>query len=131
MDHDKIIKDAQYRKGLSIAFFNATNAAVELVKVLPPDPTESALQKVVKIRDFFLDEHRQYYATVIANIGTNYTAEDSIKKLKASKNLEELNIVWRSFSADERHDEEIIRVAKEEKSKYVTKPPTKSKNEKA
>ena len=32
-EQEKIMKDAQYRKGLSIAFFNATNAAVEMVKL--------------------------------------------------------------------------------------------------
>lgn len=32
-EQDKNIKDAQFRKGLSIAFFNATNAAIEMVKM--------------------------------------------------------------------------------------------------
>ena len=31
VEREKIIKDAQYRKGLSIAFFNATNSAISLV----------------------------------------------------------------------------------------------------
>ena len=34
MEQDKLIKDAQYRKGLSIAFFNATNNATEIAKLL-------------------------------------------------------------------------------------------------
>jgi len=33
MTEDKVLKNAQYRKGLGIAWFNATNSAIEMVKV--------------------------------------------------------------------------------------------------
>ena len=71
-----------------------------------------------KIRDFFLAEHKNYYATVIANIGQNYKTEDSIEKLKSAKTLEDLQNVWRSFSADERKDQEIIKQAQSLKKQY-------------
>lgn len=109
--NEQLLKDAQFRKGLSIAFFNATNAAVELCKVLPPDPAESVLQKVVRIRDFFLEEHKTYYATVIAKVGVNYDAAESIKKLKAAKTLQELKTAWLLLSEDERRDDTIAKVA--------------------
>jgi hypothetical protein len=123
MDKDKVIKDAQYRKGLSIAFFNATNSAIALVVTNPEKSKSKTLARVIEYRDFFLEEHKNYYATVIANIGGNYKAENSIAKLKASKNYEDLNTAWRMLSADERKDEAIKKVALELKTKF--------KNEKA
>lgn len=115
---EKLIKDAQYRKGLSIAFFNATNSAVSLVALLGLSDEKEITKKVVEIRDFFLEQHKTYYATVIANVGSNYKAEDSIKKLKATKTIEELNTIWRGLSADERRDGEIKKVAQELKKTY-------------
>lgn len=115
---EKILRDAQYRKGLSIAFFNATNSAISLVAPREIADREEVLKEVIRIRDFFLEEHKNYYATVIANIGANYKSEESIAKLKASKTLEDLQTVWRLFSEDERRDGEIIKVAKDLRSKY-------------
>ena len=121
--NEKILKDAQYRKGLSIAFFNATNSAISLVAPLIDNGTniDLMLVKVFEIRDKMLEEHKTYYATVIANVGVNYRAEDSIAKLKATKTLEDLNTTWRLLSADERRNGEIIKVAQLEKKKYNEK----------
>lgn len=121
MEHEKLIKDAQYRKGLSIAFFNATNAAIELVKGNPKLTTfekSDVLETVKEIRDFFLKEHQNYYATVIAKIGSNYKADETIKKLRATKNIAELRTAWQLLSEDERQDEEIKKVALELKTAY-------------
>lgn len=120
--NDKILKDAQYRKGLSIAFFNATNATIELAKVMFPDMQGvDAKSFIQEWRTWFLEEHKNYYATVIANVGKNYKAEDAIKKLEGVKNKEELNSVWLLLSQDERQDEEIRKVAKEQNLKYNEK----------
>ena len=116
-NNEQIIKDAQYRKGLSIAFFNATNSAISLCQGMNIHE-EATLKKVVELRDFFLEEHKNYYATVIANIGTNYKVEDSIAKLEATQNMESLQEVWRLLSEDERRNEEIKTVAQKLKSKY-------------
>ena len=117
-NHEKIIKDAQYRKGLSIAFFNATNAAVEFAKINGlvgvPDPKKF----IAEWRDWFLEEHKNYYAQVIANIGVIYKAEDSIAKLKKASNMDELKNAWLLLSEDERRDGEIKKVANELKVKY-------------
>lgn len=121
-ENNKIIKDAQYRKGLSIAFFNATNSAISLCTGMNVHE-ETTLKKVSEIRDFFLTEYQNYYATVIANVGINYKADESIAKLKDTKTKEELNRVWRELSEDERRDGDIIKVAQELNKKY--------KNEKA
>ena len=115
---EKILKDAQYRKGLSIAFFNATNAAISLVTGRQITDRGEALKMVTELRDFFLEEHKKYYATVIANVGANYRAADSIKKLESAKSLEELKAAWVSLSADERHDGEVIKAAKGLKATY-------------
>ena len=102
--NEKIIKDAQYRKGLSIAFFNANNAAIEIVKkeieseprwMENPDVIKKSL---VKWRNWLLEEHKNYYATVIANIGSNYNAKETIEKLKSIKTEDELRTAWQSLS---------------------------------
>jgi hypothetical protein len=122
---EKILKDAQYRKGLSIAFFNATNSAISLIT--SPDYHFSSTKtftnelyklEIVEIRDWLLEEHKNYYATVIANVGQNYKTEDSIAKLKATKSLDALKTAWQNLSQDERSDGEIIKVCQEEKKKY-------------
>ena len=116
---DKLIRDAQYRKGLSIAFFNSLNSAISLVSPATQYLTPDEIKNRVKMyRDYFLEEHKNYYATVIANVGVNYKAEDSIAKLKATKTLEELQNAWLLLSQDERRDGEIIKVVKTEKAKY-------------
>ena len=113
---DKIIKDAQYRKGLSIAFFNATNSAIallqssNLIKPIDEDRTEAFIRDW---RNWFLEEHKTYYATVIANIGADFDVIKTIEKLKASKTLDELKNNWTSISAKERDNEEVRKVAKE------------------
>lgn len=119
-NEDKNMRDAQYRKGLSIAFFNATNAAVECVKHSGKvfASFDEYLGEVVKVRNFFIEEHKNYYAAVVAQVGSNYSVEESVKKLRAVKNEEQLHIVWFNFSEDERHDMEIVRVAQEMKKKY-------------
>lgn len=117
---EKILKDAQYRKGLSIAFFNATNAAIELVKSRPIADIDikEALKLVTEVRDFFLDEHKEYYARVIAKVGTSYNPAETIKKLKATKTLEELRKAWQLLSEDERQDVEIKKEVKALKVKH-------------
>ena len=118
MEKEKIIKDAQYRKGLSIAFFNATNAAVEFAKINGLAGVIDAKKFIAEWRDFFLEEHKRYYAEVIAQIGVPYKVEESIKKLKDTKSLEDLQSVWRLLSADERANEEIKKVAQSLKKEY-------------
>lgn len=118
---EKLIKDAQYRKGLSIAFFNATNSAIALVAAeiavtqKPPD-----LETITKLRDFFLEEHKQYYATVIAKAGSNYQIADTLKKLKGAKDTESLKSIWLSLSEDERRDGQAIACVKQLKLKHET-----------
>lgn len=117
MNEDQLIKNAQYRKGLSIAFFNATNSAITLCAGMDINNKET-LKKVVELRDFFLEEHKNYYAKVIANVGKTYNTEESIEKLKATKSIDELRIAWQNLSEDERRDGEIIKVSQELKKSY-------------
>ena len=112
--NEKLFKDAQYRKGLSIAFFNASNCATELVKA----EGEITKEKFVEWRDWLLAEHAKYYAETIAKVGVAYNRETTILKLNAVSSYEELREVWTKLSEDERRDEEIIKVVKELKEKY-------------
>lgn len=107
-DNDKILRDAQYRKGLSIAFFNATNAAVELVSKLGYGEFKTVEEAVTHWRNWFLDTHKKYYAEVIANIGVPYDVAETIKKLESVMTKKELKQVWISLSEDERQDPTII-----------------------
>jgi hypothetical protein len=120
---DKILKDAQYRKGLSIAYFNSLNAAIEMIKTVHSSHLNGIgydliKKEVAEWRDFFLDEHKEYYARVIAKVGTNYNAEEAIKRLKSTKTLEDLRNVWQSLSEDERQDKEIVAVKDALKKKH-------------
>lgn len=116
---EKLIKDAQYRKGLSIAFFNAINSAVALLSTDKEYYTEEEMKnKITVLRDWFLEEHRKYYATVIANVGVNYRADETILKLKSCGSLDELKSIWLSLSEDERRDGEIIKAKAELKKHY-------------
>lgn len=120
IDEDKLIRDAQYRKGLSIAFFNATNSAISLVssgkvKLLEGEDVQPVL---VFWRDWFLEEHKKYYTEVIANAGKSYDPKTSIEKLEATTNLDELRAVWVLLSEDERRDGGIRECALKLKEKY-------------
>lgn len=116
---EKLIKDAQYRKGLSIAYFNSVNAAIELANVMFPDMEHVDVKEFIKeYRDWFLEEHKNYYATTIAKVGVNYDAKSAVEKLKTVKSLAQLHSVWLMFSEDERRDDEIGRIAQEIKQRY-------------
>ena len=117
MDKETLIKDAQYRKGLGIAFFNATNAAIEIVSTQRLSKEETR-KFIVEFRDWLLDEHSDYYAEVIAKIGVPYDAKVAIKKLKAAKDFEALKTVWIVLSEDERRDKDITKVKNQVKAKY-------------
>lgn len=118
MEHDKLIKDAQYRKGLSIAFFNATNAAIELVKDEKIDSKGDILKLVVEFRDFFLKEHATYYSNVIAKVGVNFKPEETKAKLDKAVSLDSLKFIWQSLSEDERRDKGIIAFTQTLKKTY-------------
>ncbi len=114
-NRDLLMKDAQYRKGLSIAFFNATNAAIEMMKATSNVTKENFLHW----RDFLLDEHNDYYARVISQVGTHYDVKATIKRLKLTKNKPELTAVWMSLSQDEREHQEIKKIAYELRAEYL------------
>lgn len=148
MTDDKVLKNAQYRKTMGIAWFNATNSAIEMVKAeqlmgmfdgralkneiesskkLPKGKKEKVI-KLIKVpsmeerlvywRDKFLEEHKDYYAKVIAQIGQVYDAVKTIEILKSAKTKGELKLAWMALSEDERHDGEIRKVVKELKKTY-------------
>jgi hypothetical protein len=119
-DSERIIKDAQYRKGLSISFFNATNSAISLVASVPELRTDmkSVLDEVVRLRDIFIEEHKNYYANNIANIGL-FKPADTVKRLQTVKNFEELRMEWIALSEDERQNVEVIKAKDDIKARYA------------
>lgn len=118
MDRDLQIRDAQYRKGLSIAFFNSTNNAIEILKLFPHLAAEKGYRTALaEIRSWLLDEHRDYYATVIAQVGTHYNAVETIALVQTAENTEMLRNIWLTLTEDERHDPVIIKVKDEVKAK--------------
>lgn len=117
MNEEQLIRDAQFRKGLSIAFFNATNSAISLAVEYKPNQ-EDVKEFIVKYRDWLLEEYKKYYSEIIASIGKKYDSKETIEKLKATKSLEELKSVWISLSEDERRDGEIIKETNKLKKQY-------------
>ena len=122
-EQDEVIKSAQYRKGLSIAFFNATNNAAQIIEMIYREHPQTNMDVIKKDiatwRDWLLEEHKNYYARVIANVGQKYNSQDTIKKLKTAKNLDELKSMWVGLSEDERRDGEIIKEVQELKKLYA------------
>lgn len=112
---DKIIKDAQYRKGLSIAFFNAVNNATQIVELEKANhwSEEQIKERISYWRDWLLEEHKDYYSKVIAQVGLPYNSTETIEKLKKAETKEELRLMWLALSADEKHDGDVLKVAKE------------------
>lgn len=70
----KLMRDAQYRKELSIGYFNSLNSAIALVTA-NKSPTagkktkEQLLSEIAEIRDYFLNEYKQYRITTLDNAG--------------------------------------------------------------
>jgi hypothetical protein len=115
---EKLIKDAQYRKGLSIAFFNATNNATEIVKLEGVANPKDLTNRITFYRDWLLDEHKKYYTTVIANVGLPFDINKTIERLNQTKNMEELKSLWIALSQDERDNVEILKVKDQLKQTY-------------
>lgn len=122
----KIIKNLQDRKDVAIAYFNATNNAIEMVKLLSQKADDlnawhRATKKEIKYwQKFFLKQHGEYRNSVTEKIGAKLQVGTAIEKLKATKTIEELKSAWVSLTQDERQDPEISEVCKSLKEKYET-----------
>jgi len=58
----QLSRDPQYRKELSIAFFNATNSAIALTVALADDKMhlDKMLETVSGVREHFLEQYKVY-----------------------------------------------------------------------
>lgn len=133
MDNSKLLKDAQFRKGLGISFFNGINSAIEVVKLEGKQYTikkvgDKKIKKEIPLMDrifkhqaIIIERYKKYYSEVIDQVGLNFKPEDAIKKLKSTKSLETLQGVWKALSQDERHNAEILKVAQELRKEYNDK----------
>lgn len=112
---EKLLRDAQYRKGASIAYFNSLNSAITLVTAYLPKTAsmEKRMAMIDEIKEKFLDKYKDYYATTVAQIGAPYSATDTIIKVRATKTQEELRKLYREMSEDERKDGDIRKVVDE------------------
>lgn len=116
----KSIRTAQDRKDFAIAFYNATNNAIEMIKVQTATSTEDAQNKIIEWREWFLEQHLEYRAKVTEKIGANYDVVTSIQRLEQAKDVNELADIWISLTEDERRDEVINKKCQELKEKYET-----------
>lgn len=112
------MKVMQDRKGVSIAFFNATNSAIAMVANMKFENSAEALKTVFLLRDTFIEEYKTYYKTVIQSVGANYKAEDTIKKVEACTTKQELSNLWLILSADEKKDGEIRKVVQTKRDSF-------------
>ncbi len=119
---DSKIKDAQYRKGLSIAFFNATNSATDVVvaKIRAGEKMDAAsiLATLREVRDELLGDHAKHYLANIATVGVPYKAEDAIERINKTKDAKELRKLWFALTADERADQKILDAKEVMKKKH-------------
>lgn len=126
-ENEKLLKNAQYRKALPMAFLNSRNSAIELLKMEGKPKVKkgkkpvSLMQILKKNTDNLMKDYMEFYAKEVATVGTNFKPEDSIAKLKAAKTLPDLQATWRLLSEDERHNEEVLVVAKQLRQKYNDK----------
>lgn len=77
--YEEMMKNAQYRKSRGIAFFNANNSAIEIVRAAlegltpeekdKPEIGKRIQDRIVFWRDWFLAEYDKDYAKNIAPIG--------------------------------------------------------------
>lgn len=118
----KQIKNAQDRKDFAIAFYNATNNAIEMVKsgVYFTDKSGSPQDRIVEWREWFLEQHLEYRANVTEKIGATYNVTTAVEKLEITTNKEDLRKAWLSLSQDERQDPEIHAKCQELIQKYET-----------
>ena len=118
-NNERVWRDINYRKNLSIAFFNANNLAATLVSTDKEYYTFDELtEKIIKLRDFFLKEHEGYYVKVISPIGCLFDKKETIKLIESATGMEDLKDIWLSISQDERSDNDIIQIKNEIKKKY-------------
>jgi len=116
--YDDVMREAQYRKSRGIAWFNANNSAIEMIKYLSVTDKERIKELIVFWRNWFLSEYTTDYMENIANIGLAYNPASSITKLQATNSLEELRKVWLEMSEDERQNVDIVKVKNELRTKY-------------
>lgn len=119
---DTKIKDAQYRKGLSIAYFNAVNSATDVVvaKIRAGEKLDrdSILETLRDVRDTLLADHAKHYLANIATVGVPYKAEDAITRISNAENEKELKKIWFSLTQDERKDPAILEAKEACKKKH-------------
>jgi len=116
--YDDVMREAQYRKSRGIAWFNATNSAIEMVKFMSITDRERVKELIIFWRNWFISEYTQDYAENIANHGMTYNPESSITKLQSTTSLPELMKAWVELSEDERQNVDIVKVKNELKKKY-------------
>lgn len=67
---DQLMRDAQYRKSRSIAFFNSTNSAINLLAPIISSLNDFEIKdKIVEWRDWFLAEYDKDYKANVMTIG--------------------------------------------------------------
>ena len=117
-NNEKLMKDMQWRKGLSIAYFNGLNASIEFAKLNGMVGVIDPKKFITEWRDFFIEEYKKYYLEVIAQVGANFDALKTIEVLRKASSMEELKQIWLGLSQDERSDESILKAKSELKKKY-------------
>ena len=116
--YDDVMREAQYRKSRGIAWFNATNSAIEIVKFSSIQDPSRMKEMLTFWRNWFVAEYTKDYAENIANIGMTYNPEEAKTKLNAATSIADLMKVWVALSEDERQNVDIVKVKNELKEKY-------------
>ena len=122
-ENNKAASDGQFKKQMGIAYSNANNAAIELMKAEPKlfgFGIPQMMGNLKEIRTYMLDDYMEWYNNVISKVGSNFKPEDTIKRLETASSSQELKSIWFSLSEDERLNPEIVKATKKLKEKYET-----------
>lgn len=123
----KSIREAQDNKDLKIAFFNATNNAIEMVKYENEAGTTRFVDDkelkdgVVSWREWFLEEHKAHHLKSVGALSATIPVGSAIDRLQKANGLVELKAVWASLTQDERDNTDILLEAQAQRKKYATK----------
>lgn len=106
----KNIKDAQYRKEISIAFFNSTNSAIALLSQAGPIKDRRAF--ITEWRDWFIQEHKVHRLKELGVISAESIEGAQIgteQKLTNCKTKDDLARIWSTLTPSEKKTYEPLK----------------------
>lgn len=120
-DKQKFIALAQDKKNISIAFFNASNAAIALYASLPAAKKAKVdmVEFIRTYREVFIGDYTAFHKSVVSQVGKTDDSEvaDALASIDACLTLEALKTLWVDVLTEDLRRMPAIIAAKEAKKK--------------